>query len=89
MSSFCFPFIFSERNEKKKFQKRLWQAGIESRSLISGNLLHQPFLKKYYNSYQYPNADFLHTNAFYIGNNQFVDKDRLDFLDDLMSKHFD
>ena len=58
--------------------------GIESRPIISGNLLQQPFLKKYYVPGEFDVADMLHRNAFYIGNNQFVDKSRLDVLEGLL-----
>ncbi len=88
ISSFVLPFFFRNKERKEAFQKIIRGGGIESRPLISGNLLRQPFLNKYYNTTDYPNADFIHTNAFYIGNNQFVDKDRLNILSDLMNKFF-
>ncbi len=33
-------------------------------------------------------ADFIHTNAFYIGNNQFVNDERINVLEDLMEEFF-
>lgn len=60
----------------------------ETRPLIGGNLLRQPFLKRFYNSEDYKNADMLHENAFYIGNNQFVNDRRLDKLEELLTKFF-
>jgi CDP-6-deoxy-D-xylo-4-hexulose-3-dehydrase len=88
ISSFVLPFFFSSKERKEAFQAIIREGGIESRPLISGNLLRQPFLSKYYNATDYPNADFIHTNAFYIGNNQFVDEHRLDILFSLMSDFF-
>jgi len=88
MSAFVFQFIFKNKKKKEEFQKFIAENGIESRPLISGNLLRQPFLKKYYDSTRFKKADFLHTNAFYIGNNQFVNKDRLNLLGSLMKKFF-
>lgn len=88
LSSFVLPFIFRSRERKEAFQTIIRDKGIESRPLISGNLLRQPFLINYYDPSDYPNADFLHTNAFYIGNNQFVDENRLDILASLMSDFF-
>jgi len=88
MSAFTLPFIFKDEQKKEEFQKFIAENGIESRPLISGNILRQPFLRKYYNSTRFKNADFLHTNAFYIGNNQFVNKDRLKLLDSLMENFF-
>ena len=88
IASFALPFLFLDRDKKEGFEKMIWAEGIESRPLISGNLLMQPFLRHYDAPGEYPNAKFLHTNAFYIGNNQFVNDERLDFLDDLMAKFF-
>lgn len=88
ISSFVLPFLFRSKERKETFQKKIRDRGIESRPLISGNLLRQPFLSKYYNTTDYPNADFIHTNAFYIGNNQFVDEHRLDILASFMDDFF-
>jgi CDP-6-deoxy-D-xylo-4-hexulose-3-dehydrase len=87
-SSFVLPFLFKNKIIKDRFQQAVGNAGIESRPLISGNLLRQPFLEKYYNSSDYHNSDFIHENAFYIGNNQFVDETRLDVLGTIMEKFF-
>ena len=88
ISSFVLPFIFRNSLQKQEFQKLIQSVGIESRPLISGNLLRQPFLQHYYDVRDYPNADLLHTNAFYVGNNQFVGEERIQFLENLMSKFF-
>jgi CDP-6-deoxy-D-xylo-4-hexulose-3-dehydrase len=89
ISSFVFPFIFLNRTQKQEFQELIQSARIESRALISGNLLRQPFLAHYYSPKDYPNADLVHTNAFYIGNNQFVDEKRIRVLENLMHQFFD
>ena len=88
LSSFVLPFIFRNREQKQTFQALLLTAGIESRPLIGGNLLRQPFLAHNYDPTEFPNADLLHTNAFYIGNNQFVNDHRLNVLQDLMEEFF-
>ncbi len=88
ISSFVLPFFFRSKERKETFQAIIREGGIESRPLISGNLLRQPFLSKYYNATDYRNADFIHINAFYIGNNQFVDEHRLDILTSLMGDFF-
>jgi CDP-6-deoxy-D-xylo-4-hexulose-3-dehydrase len=88
VSSFVLPFIFHDFQKKDLFQKLIRTANIESRPLISGNLLRQPFLINYYDPQEYKKADFIHTNAFYIGNNQFVNDERLDGLEDLMEEFF-
>tara|TARA_B100000315_G_C14095208_1_gene371113 strand:- start:177 stop:470 length:294 start_codon:yes stop_codon:yes gene_type:complete len=89
ISSFTLPFIFKEGDKKLAFENMIQKHGIESRPLISGNLVRQPFLKKYYNKSQFKNSDFIHNNAFYIGNNQFVNEERIDYLEKLMNKFFD
>ncbi len=48
VSSFSFAFLFKDREHKVAFQKLLAEAGIESRPVIGGNLLRQPFLSGYY-----------------------------------------
>lgn len=88
ISSFALPFILKESRFKKPLQEFLTKKGIESRPIISGNLLKQPFLKKYSNFGTFPNADLIHTNGFYIGNNQFVDNKRLNYLEKLLSDFF-
>lgn len=87
-SSFVLPFIFHDLQRKNLFQDLIRSANIESRPLISGNLLRQPFLYQYYDPEAYKKADFIHTNAFYIGNNQFVNDERINVLEDLMEEFF-
>jgi CDP-4-dehydro-6-deoxyglucose reductase, E1 len=87
-SSFVLPFIFHKKEKKELFQQLIGKAGIESRPLISGNLLRQPFLNQYYKPTEFKKADLIHENAFYIGNNQFVDDKRLDLLEDLLAEFF-
>jgi CDP-6-deoxy-D-xylo-4-hexulose-3-dehydrase len=88
MSSFVLPFLFRRKELRAPFQAAIAGAGIESRPLISGNLLRQPFLRHHYDPTNYRNADFLHDNAFYVGNNQFVDDARLNALQGLMADFF-
>jgi CDP-6-deoxy-D-xylo-4-hexulose-3-dehydrase len=88
VSSFALPFLFRSKSQKHEFRGLIQGAGIETRPLISGNLLRQPFLQRYYNIKDCQNADFLHTNAFYVGNNQFVGKERMQVLEDFIVKFF-
>ena len=86
ISSFSLPFILKNSYRKKEFQKKLTEEGIQTRPIISGNLLKQPFLEKYQKDL--PNAEYLHHNAFYIGNNQFVKGERLGKLEKVMEDFF-
>lgn len=88
VSSFALPFIFRDRKKRQAFEKWLLEVGIETRPLISGNLLRQPFLREYGKVSDFPNAEFLHWNAFYIGNNQFVNARKLDRLEAIMIQYF-
>lgn len=76
MSSFVLPFLFRSKKLKEKFKQVLGKHKIENRPFIAGNLLKQPFLKKF-NNQICKNADFINNNCLYIGNNQFVDDERL------------
>jgi CDP-6-deoxy-D-xylo-4-hexulose-3-dehydrase len=87
MSSFVFPFLFRNENLKYEFIKVLNKNEIENRPLIAGNLIKQPFLKNYNNKF-FKNANFLHQNCIYIGNNQFVNKKRLENLKNILYKFF-
>lgn len=88
ISSFSFPFLFRDEALKQQFQEVLTKEGIESRPIVGGNLLRQPFLKNYNDPFQFKNAEFIHKNAFYIGNNQFVDTGKLDKLEILLETFF-
>lgn len=88
ISSFSLPLILKKPDFKKPLQRILTLEGIESRPIISGNLLKQPFLKKFFHSGEFKNADFIHNNGFYIGNNQFVDDKKLQHLESLLNKFF-
>ena len=87
MSSFVLPFMLKNSKFKKNFEKLLNKNGIESRPFIAGNLLKQPFLKNYKNI-GFSNSNFVDTNCFYIGNNQFVNKSRLIKLEKILRKFF-
>lgn len=87
-SSFVLPFLLNHKKDKEDLQKYLTIKGIESRPIIAGNLLKQPFLEFFSVPDKFINADFIHTNGFYIGNNQFVDKKRLDYLKNVLDEFF-
>jgi len=88
ISSFCLPFIFKDKNDKDLLQSKFHDNQIETRPIISGNLLRQPCFKKYGNYADFPNAEILHQNGFYIGNNQFVNDDRLNKLKGILTEAF-
>ena len=89
-SSFCLQFICSSEEKKKILEKELQKRGIETRPLCSGNLLRQPFLRNNNeigdSPEHHPNAEYLHTHGFFIGNNHLItDEDFVQFEKDLES----
>ncbi|OFZ80482.1 MAG: CDP-4-keto-6-deoxy-D-glucose-3-dehydrase [Bdellovibrionales bacterium RIFOXYD1_FULL_53_11] len=88
MSSFCLPFVFKTRNDKDRLHNALVEAGIEHRPIIGGNLLRQPCFERYGNFRDFPSAEIVHLNGFYIGNNQFVDGARMQILAGLITDIF-
>jgi len=71
-SSFCFPFICKSREDKQKLMKILDDLEVETRPVVAGNLLLHPFLEKWKNSVEVPNAERLNECGLYVGNSQFV-----------------
>ena len=84
-SSFCLQFICSTPEKRNILEQELKKRGIETRPLCSGNLLRQPFLRdKYDRPDNFPNAEYLHTHGFFIGNNHLItDEDFEKFEKDL------
>jgi CDP-6-deoxy-D-xylo-4-hexulose-3-dehydrase len=76
-SSFAFPFICKKRDDMLKLKTIFTELGVEYRPIVAGNLLLHPFLKKWKNSANVPNATILNDNGVYIGNSQFVTKEML------------
>ncbi|MDO8609180.1 MAG: DegT/DnrJ/EryC1/StrS aminotransferase family protein [bacterium] len=85
--SFCFPFVVKDIKLKNRLMQRMKIDGIETRPIISGNILRQPFLSKYKKDYIDKDivANYVHNNGFYIGNNQFINSKKMNFLKDLIN----
>lgn len=81
-SNYAFPLICKDTNIRTKLIAEFNKLGIEHRPIVSGNLLRQPFLKDYNfaTSKASYNADVLHNCGVYIGNSQFVTKNNLEQL---------
>jgi CDP-6-deoxy-D-xylo-4-hexulose-3-dehydrase len=83
-SSYAFPLVAKDVNLANKIKANLQAAGIETRPIVSGNLLRQPFLKGYIleGGLDKPSyIETLHKNGVYVGNNHFVSKKELQLLD--------
>jgi len=81
-SSFCFPIITKKLKQHQVIKDQCKQEGIEYRPIISGNILAHPAFKKYQlcSEKEKPNVEILHKNGMYVGNSQFVDKQKIDRL---------
>lgn len=64
---FCFPVISKDNNFINKVKNFCLKNKIETRPIISGNLLKQTCYKNYDNYLNFKNSEFLHTNGLYIG----------------------
>lgn len=64
---FCFPILSKDKDFINKIYIFCQKFGIETRPIISGNLLRQTCYKKYENFKLFKNSEFLHKNGFYIG----------------------
>lgn len=82
-SSFCLPFVAKHVSTKEKLIEMFKEEGIEYRPIVGGNLLRQPYLlSKGYDFFTIEgNANLIHTNGVYIGNNQFVNEHDMDVLE--------
>lgn len=64
---FCFPILSPDKKLINDLLLFCNKNNIETRPIISGNLLRQTCYKKYGKYINYLNSEFLHNNGFYIG----------------------
>jgi len=88
ISSFCFPFICKSNEIMLTMKDTFTKHGIEYRPIVAGNLLAQPFLKDYSieTTKKITNADILHTQGVYVGNNHFVTEADIKFLNKVVGE---
>ena len=87
-SSFCLPFICKSKGIMLTMKETFAENGIEYRPVVSGNLLAQPFLKDYKieTDKERTNAELVHSQGVYIGNNHFVTVEDMQFLKQVVEK---
>ncbi len=71
---FCIPFIFKNEAVKELVINYCEKNSIETRPIISGNLLRQTCFKDKFNYSKFVNSEFIHTNGFYVGLHSKVDE---------------
>lgn len=67
MAPFCLPILSKNKKLVNKIFKFCEENGIETRPIISGNLLRQTCYKKYDDYNNFKNSELLHNNGFYFG----------------------
>lgn len=89
-SSFCFPIIPKNSEHTVLIKNNCKDSGIEYRPIISGKILMHPAFKKYKlcTKKENPNVDILHKNGMYVGNSQFVNKEKIDKLVSIMGLQY-
>jgi len=85
-SSFCLPFICKTAKLKEYLSNYLETKGYETRPIIAGNLLRQPFLREFENETILKNSDIVHHNGLYIGNSQLITQEHMNNLEDDIEK---
>jgi CDP-6-deoxy-D-xylo-4-hexulose-3-dehydrase len=79
--NFAIPLLCKTEQIKNKYLKRFEQNGIETRSIIAGDITLQPFWKKYIKKdYYLKNTRFIHHCGFYFANNTDLTKEDLNLI---------
>lgn len=87
VSNFAVPVICKNTETFKAYRERFDRHDVEIRPIIAGNMVRQPFYKKYARTnISCPNADTIHTNGFYFGNNPDMTNEELDVLGSLLTQ---
>jgi CDP-6-deoxy-D-xylo-4-hexulose-3-dehydrase len=79
ISNFGVPLIFKSKEIFERYYKLFEENKIEIRPIISGNMQNQPFFRKNCNVVQpeCKNAEFIHKNGFYCGNNPEMNQEEI------------
>lgn len=81
VSSFAIPVIARNKSLQNKYINEFHKSKVEVRPMIAGNMNLQPFFKKYMDpEFTLKNTNFLHENAFYVGNNPELNSDDLNLI---------
>jgi CDP-6-deoxy-D-xylo-4-hexulose-3-dehydrase len=87
VSSFAIPIIIQDLSLVVSYKKRFIDAEVEIRPMIAGNMARQPFYRKYVgNPGNQQNAEFIHRNSFYFGNNPELTSDEIELLSRLLER---
>ncbi len=89
-SWFGFSLLVNEKTGIKRDAviKLLTDAKVDTRPIVAGNFARKEVVKWFDYEIQgnLPNADYIDRNGFFVGNHQFDIKDKLDYLNDVLSR---
>ena len=85
-SSFCFPVITKNKDQKDVLLEKLNKEGIETRPVIAGNLYNHPFISGVVDQNVDDKANYVHENGFYVGNNHNITLKDVDWLLKLLNE---
>ncbi len=87
ISNFAMPILCINTELAEKYREKFIKNNVEIRPIIAGDISVQPFYKKYVKSnYNCLNAQFIHKNGFYFGNNPELTNEELSILCNLLKK---
>lgn len=85
-TSFCFAILFGSKAERDYILRNISTKEIESRPMVAGNLLKQPVFQSFdvqkMRADRTPLADEIHDCGIYLPNNQFMTKEKIDYMID-------
>lgn len=83
-TSFCFAILFGSKAERDYILRNISAKEIESRPMVAGNLLKQPVFQSFdvqkMRADRTPLADEIHDCGIYLPNNQFMTKEKIDYM---------
>jgi CDP-6-deoxy-D-xylo-4-hexulose-3-dehydrase len=79
-ASFCYPMIFTTKEDKDKAVKALIDNGVETRPLICGSMGTQPFFIKRYGRHETTNSAIIDSCGIYVPNHPQLSKDDVEFI---------
>lgn len=83
---FCLPIISKSKDSKNNALNLCCNLGIETRPILTGNLLKQTAFKRFGSMNDYPNSNLLDANGFYVGLHPKVSKSKLQLLINKLNK---
>lgn len=88
LSTFAIPILCKTQELREYYLDQFSGAGIEIRPMIAGNMIKQPFYKKYVQTiFELPNTDLIHSNGFYCGNYPELSESDLQTIESCLMKY--